>query len=213
MMRGSATFAVIVAVSILIGITQAVAVVGANPGPVVYPSVPNTDLPTLTINNPETPVSLSDNATVSLNVTVIPPGSWASKGFWIYPTVGSCGGYIYLDGIVKSHLMQPHDTILFTGYPNSTLKISVSKARECNFTGTHSIRIDVTSYTYSQIGTYSCNISQSVNFTVDPDSQKISFSESPVQTVKGTYPTATPSELLTPSPKPSLTLITSSSDN
>jgi hypothetical protein len=192
----------IIMLLLLVTVLPSVVVVEANPGPVPHPPVPNTDLPTLTINTPENPSSLGDNNTAAVNISIIPPDSWASaSGPWIMtPTVGGYRMYGYLDGILKWNSL-PNNTVSFTGYPDTILKISDSKTGSFNLTGgSHIIRIDVVSFAYSQIGTYVCNLTQNVYFAVDPDSQTISFSESPVQTIKGPYPTATPSPPPTPSP-------------
>jgi hypothetical protein len=65
--------AVLLVVSVFAG-PQVISLVGANPMP--YPPVPNTELPTLTIQAPETNSTDYINNTFVLNFTVTKPGSW-----------------------------------------------------------------------------------------------------------------------------------------
>ena len=72
MKRRYAVFALVLAVSLLIGI-QAVKVANANPVP--WPATPNQEKPTLTIKTPQNYTTYNDS-TVSFNFTVTAPASW-----------------------------------------------------------------------------------------------------------------------------------------
>jgi hypothetical protein len=96
-------FAVIFAVSILIGI-QAVEVVNANPVP--WPTTPILDNPTITIHSPSNnTVYTNGNTTISLTVTN--PDSWKRGGLIPIPSyyalVDSVGAYLDGKRILLAH--------------------------------------------------------------------------------------------------------------
>jgi hypothetical protein len=74
MKRRITVFAVVFAISMLIG-THAVVNVNANPVP--WPSTPNFQKPTITVETPQNNTVLAYNATdVWLNITIAEPNSW-----------------------------------------------------------------------------------------------------------------------------------------
>jgi hypothetical protein len=194
---------------LLLTIATTIGIGEANPEPVSsYPPTPDTDLPTLTIKLPESPSALNDNKTVALYIALAQPDNWS---YGINPRVGFCRGYVYVDGIIKftSLYARPNDYVIsFTGCPNATLKIEDADVYCNDLTGSHAIQIDIVSTAFSQIGIYTCNMTQTVNFKIDSASQTISFSQTSLKAIKGSYPTAplnsspTSSSHVTPSNSP-----------
>ena len=95
MKRRYAVFAVIFAVSILIGI-QAVELAEANPVP--WLSTPNLEKPTLTIETPQN-YTTYDVGNIPVNFTVSTPSSWSALYFGMISYVGQLDSvHVYLDG-------------------------------------------------------------------------------------------------------------------
>jgi hypothetical protein len=162
-------------------------VVDANPVP--FPATPNTELPTLTIQTPESQSSLYSNNSMAMSFTVVQPDSWLSyyNGFFHY--VGTCNLYVYLDGSLKQ------------GFPWTKVKVNDYTLEFDNLSSNqHTIRIDGYCLAPSQIGTYQSNVTQTVTFTVIANSQTISFSANPALTIRGPYPSPTPTASPTPEP-------------
>jgi hypothetical protein len=213
MKRKSAVFALVFAVSALIGI-QAVEVADANPVP--FPSVPNTDLPSLTVDTPVSPSPLYDNNTIAMDITVVQPDAWLSYYMGVIPYVGRCYGYVYLDGTLKLGFPSTQDkfnyyNISFNGYPATVLRINgynVSFTNEKDIQ--HKLTIQLYCITFSETGDYKTNVTQDISFTIDSVSQTISFTKTPVMTDRGPYhPIATPTSFPIPTtsitPTPTLT--------
>jgi hypothetical protein len=181
--------------------------VEANPT-IPYPQVPNTDLPSLTVETPANPMPLNDNNTVAINITVIQPDSWNHYYMRLKPLVGSYNGYVSIDGLGKfgdiGYQHQVSNCIIsFIGYPDTVFRISgYNHSGDYNHslsnTVQHTVIIQVYGETFSQIGNYEFNITQDVSFTINSSSQTISFLESPVRIDRGTYPTTSPSSSSTP---------------
>lgn len=164
-----------------------VEIVDANPVP--FPPLPNTELPTLTIQTPASQSSLYANNSMAINFTVIQPDSWLYYYNGFFPYVGTCNLYIYLDGSLK------------TGFPSTQVKVNDYTIEFGNLSSNqHTAKIDGYCLAPSQIGTYQTNVTQTVTFTVNASSQTISFHANPVMTIRGPYPSPTPTASPTPEP-------------
>jgi len=191
MNRIHALFAVVFAVSILIGIQVEV----ANANPIPYPQEPNADLSFLTVGVPANPLPLDDNKAAVINIIVMQPDAWLHYYMGFMPYVGRCYGYVYLDGVMKLGFPSTQDkvnyyNISFTGYPDTVLRINGYNSSFTRDTVQHKLTIQLYCITFSQIGNYQSNVTQDVSFTIDSISQSISFLNTPVRTDRGTYPTA-----------------------
>ncbi len=194
----------IIIATILASVVSILGVEVVNANPVPFSSVPNTDLPSLTVDTPVSPSPLYDNNTVAMDITVVQPDAWLSYYMGFMPSVGSCYGYVYLDGAMKIGFPSTQDkfnqyNISFTGYPATVLKINgynVSFTNEKDIQ--HKLTIQLYCITFSQIGNYQSNVTQDVSFTMDSSSQTISFTKTPVMTDRGPYPTATPTSFPIP---------------
>jgi hypothetical protein len=162
-------------------------VVDANPVP--FPATPNTELPTLTIQTPVSQSSLYANNSMAMSFTVVQPDSWLSYYNGFFPYVGTVNLYVYLDGSLKQ------------GFPWTKVKVNDYTVEFGNLSSNqHTIRIDGYCLAPSQIGTYQSNVTQTVTFTVNANSQTISFFANPVMTIRGPYPSPTPTASPTPEP-------------
>jgi hypothetical protein len=131
-----AVFAVVFAVSMLIGI-QAVEVVDANPVP--WLTTPNLEKPTLTIKTPQnqTTYNLKD---IPVNFTVTKPKSW--KNYMAIPVVGDINSIdIRLDGNLENDT--PFRMKDFT-QNQLTQNLILSQVSS----GLHTLNITVLSYTF-----------------------------------------------------------------
>jgi hypothetical protein len=139
MKRKYAIFAVIFAVSMLIGI-QAVKVANANPVP--WPSTPNQEKPTLTIKTPQNYTTYND-ITVSFNFTVAAPASWNKIQHmfeWYY--LGKIASVNqYLDGKLINGNLTDYSRIYISG---SSYSVKLNQTSP----GQHSLNVTVQSYTY-----------------------------------------------------------------
>ena len=96
MKRRITVFTVVFSVSMLIGI-QAVEVVDANPVP--WPSTPNQDKPTITVETPQNNTVIAFNASdVWLNCTIANPDSWTIQYLVTIPLVRVQSLEAQLDG-------------------------------------------------------------------------------------------------------------------
>ena len=185
------SFKAIVTISLLVTSIlvemQVGGVVDANPIP--FPATPNAELPTLTIQTPESQSILYANNSMALSFTVVQPDSWLSYYNGFFPYVGTCNLYVYLDGSLKQ------------GFPWTKVKVNDYTIEFGNLSSNqHTIRIDGYCLAPSQIGTYQSNVTQSVTFTVNATSQTISFYANPVMAIRGPYPSPTPTASPTPEP-------------
>ena len=191
-------FIAVITISIILAGMLVAEVAKANPIP--YPPAPNTELPTLTIQTPENYSATYANSTLELNFTVTKPTSWNSYHMGFIPTVGQCWVYTYLDGILKQ------------GFPSVTTTVMNCTAIFKNLTtDQHTARIDVYAMTYyahynetnypQGRGSYQSNVTQTILFTLNADSQTLLFKEYPAVITRGVVTTIGPSS--SPSPTPS----------
>jgi hypothetical protein len=140
MIRRTALFAAILVISILIGI-QTVELVDANP--VLWPSTPNQEKPTLTTKTPQNYTTYKDS-TVYFNFTVTAPSSWDKVQHmfeWIY-TVGKIASVnVYLDGKLINGNLTNYSRIYISA-SNYSVKLNQTSS------GQHSLNVTVQSYTY-----------------------------------------------------------------
>lgn len=163
----------------------------ANANPIPYPSTPNTELVTLTIQTPESHSTLYANNSMVMNFTVIQPDSWLYYYNGFFPYVGRCYVYVYLDGSFKQ------------AFPSTQVKVNDYTVEFDNLSSNqHTAKIDVYCLTFSQIGTYQSNVTQTATFTINANSQTISFYENPVMTIRGPFPSEAP--IASTNPPPSL---------
>ncbi len=135
-MKRYAVFALILAISLLIGI-QAIEAVEANPVP--WQSTPNLDAPTIKVQSPLNN-TIYQNSSVLLDFTVTKPSSW--KNYMAIPVVGDIHSIeIRLDGNLENDtLFRMKDFTQNQLIQNLTLS-QVSP-------GLHTLNITVLSYTY-----------------------------------------------------------------
>ena len=185
-MSNKSVFTIIAAALVLISLA---CMQLANANPIPYPSAPNTELPTLTIQTPESQSLLYANNSMAMNFTVIQPDSWLFYYNGFFPYVGRCYVYVYLDGSSKQ------------AFPSTQVKVNDYTLEFSNLTSDqHTAKIDVYCLTFSQIGTYQSNVTQTVTFTINSNSQTTSFYANPVTTIRGPYPSAAPIASTNPSP-------------
>ena len=158
--------------------------VQANPSP--DQSVSTTELPTLTVQTPDSSSPLYANNTLELNFTVTKPQSWDSYYQGIIPTVGEAVIYLFLDGVMNR------------AYPWTQNNVDQYTAAFTNLTQQpHTLWIDIYCYIYSDGSNDS--VSQTVTFTINAQTQTISFSESPVETNSpGKFLTVIPLQTIPP---------------
>ncbi|MCW4019219.1 MAG: hypothetical protein NWF00_11175 [Candidatus Bathyarchaeota archaeon] len=108
------------------------------------------------------------------------------------PVIGRCYIHIYLDGTLNQSFPSTNNTVM-----------NYTAVFENLVIGQHTIKMDVYALTFSQIGSYNSNVTQTVSFTIGSESQMISFYEKPVEIVRGPYPSPSPT------PSPSTTAISS----
>jgi hypothetical protein len=143
---------------------------------------PNTELPTLTIQTPPFTGNEYQDCNFTLQFEIIQPDSWLYNLYGSIPPVGSYRVYVYLNGFLKQ------------AFPPNNDKVNDYTVAFRNLTGyeNHTVRIIVSCLTYSEIGSYQSNVTQSATFEIVPYFGYIDFAKSPVTTIRGTYPSATP---------------------
>jgi hypothetical protein len=97
---------------LLVAMFQFSSVALANPAP--YPTTPNQELPTLSVESPyDEEVFTSDS--VRLNFTVVTPDSWNVYWLTSLPVVGDFDVEVYLDGIQKYQewMVGSSDTLIY----------------------------------------------------------------------------------------------------
>jgi len=140
MKQSNALFTAILAIIILIGI-QTVEVVNANPVP--WPSTPNQEKPTLTIETPQNYTTYNDS-TIYFNFTVTAPSSWNRVQHmfeWIYLVGKIASVNVYLDGKLNNGNLTDYSRIYISG-SNYSVKLNQTSA------GQHLLNVTVQSYTY-----------------------------------------------------------------
>jgi hypothetical protein len=86
----------------------------ANANPAPYPTTPNQELPTLSVESPyNEEVFTSDS--IRLNFTVTTPDSWNIYWMTSLPIIGEFNVEVYLDGIEKYHeyMVGSQDTLIY----------------------------------------------------------------------------------------------------
>jgi hypothetical protein len=86
----------------------------ANANPAPYPTTPNQELPTLSVESPyNEEVFTSDS--IRLNFTVTTPDSWNVYWMTSLPIIGEFNVEVYLDGIEKYHeyMVGSQDTLIY----------------------------------------------------------------------------------------------------
>jgi hypothetical protein len=141
MMRRDAVFAVVFAVSILIGI-QAVEVVDSNP--IVWPTTPNQEKPTLTIKTPQNNEVLNSTDNFYLNFEVNNPQSWYKIHFsGLTIELGLTTSVdVYIDGNLSNHFVDHHD-YTNPAYDFTNFSVNLNQTSP----GSHSANVTVHAYT------------------------------------------------------------------
>ena len=196
MNRRKAVFAVVFAVSMLIGI-QAVGIVDANPVP--WSSIPNLEKPTVTLENLQNYTTYNDGK-VNFDFTVVAPSSW-NKVHWFTYYVGRIASVnVYLDG----NLIDCNRVYLTSSRFSEKLNRTTS--------GQHLLNITVQSYTYyaGQIYDNSSIVSDITDInTINGVEVRNTIYEYPIVVSDIVYftvvggPSPSPSPSPTPSPSPS----------
>jgi hypothetical protein len=120
---------------------QFVSLVKANPVP--YPSTPNTDLPTLTVQTPQNYSDIYAENLLILNFSVTKPDSWNHYHLGI-PAIGDYQVYVYLD----NNLL---DTLLDYPRPYDQMSKDYSVVLNGLTSEWHTIQIDVRARTFYKI--------------------------------------------------------------
>ena len=149
-----------------------------------YPSEPNEELPTLKLESPQNGTAYAVG-TAELAFTVTKPDSWDT--YWnagvseLIPVIGAYIVWVYLDGNVTYHFLDPH----LQSVPTANYSLTLDWLKS----GTHSLKIDlkVTTYyknPYPDVYDYlehSTNVSKTIRFTIQdaptpsPEPQQESF--------------------------------------
>jgi hypothetical protein len=139
MKRRYALFAVVFAVSMLIGI-QAVEVADANP--MVWPTTPNQEKPTLVIKTPQNNEVLKDNP--YLNFTVNNPQSWSKvlSSMMIMELGITTSVDVYIDGNLSNHFVDHHE-YTNPAYDFTNFSVNLNQTNP----GSHSANVTVYAYT------------------------------------------------------------------
>jgi len=191
---------------------QAVEVAEANP--IVFPTKPITDPPTLIIQSPINNYSYLETS-VPLNITVIKPASWGPSGnASIYYDCGISYIHYILDGtsysLFQSQLINPIPQDLLPTISNFSQSLKDLR------NGAHSLQVII--YALSQwcpdnSGPYGTSVPPFYFYNMTVTSEIIHFTvglqttSSPSPTINPTIvlPAATSTTLPTPSPTPSIT--------
>ncbi len=155
MIRRTAPFAAILAISILIGI-QVVEVVDANPVP--WLSTPNREKPTLTLQFPTNQTTYKTEVPVDFNVTA--PESWATYATRLVGTNHYVGEVkyiaVYLDskplinyttGRIVSYFYGNKTNYYISGFDGKSAHYSFNLNQTTS--GNHALNVTVFSYTYA----------------------------------------------------------------
>jgi hypothetical protein len=199
MKRSYAVFAIVFAVSMLIGI-QAVEVIDANPVP--YPSTPSQEKPTISIKNLQNYTTYGIGS-IALDFSVDTPESWSRLYDYFFHIGYVKNVTVYLDGK------------LCGSFPSNTTEFSLILNQTA--LGTHKIEITVVSYSYYLTPVdgmenipskylvydgqhpyeYWTTVSDTLYFTTSTSSSDL---PTHIPTTPTSPPTATPSSIPTNSP-------------
>ena len=191
----------------LVGILT-IEVVKANP--MVHPTSPNTELPTLKIHQPQNYSTTFVYNTLELNLDVNTPTSWNSyKQPYGFPEIADYWLFVYLDGTLNysSYNSGLPDTFAYNYtvvFNNLTAELHSAKI-ELFVRAFYYITNPSLNYSTSYRD-YKSNVTQTVLFQIDAKSQTIMFTESPAVITREPYPSLNPNPSLSASPSPSLTL-------
>jgi len=160
-----------------------------------YPSEPNKEPPTLQVESPQNGTVYASDTT-ELAFTVTKPDSWNS--YWsigvssLVPVIGSYIVWVYLDGKVTYHFLDPH----LKDVPTANYSLNLDGLAS----GPHSLKIDVKATTYYENPNpdpydyleYFMNVSETVHFTLNqgvsspsPEPQQETFSTALLATASG----------------------------
>ena len=153
-------------VSLVAGM-QAVEVAKANP--MIYPNEPNTDLPTMQIQQPQNHSTTYANNTLNLNLTVTIPTSWDSyKQPYGFPQIGAYGVIVYLEG--TQYPLYENTGVQGIFVYNHTVTFNNLT------TQMHTAKIELTASTFSNsYEDYHSNITQVILFQINPKTQTILY--------------------------------------
>jgi hypothetical protein len=149
---------------------QFVRLVKANPVP--YPSTPNTDLPTLTVQTPQNHSDVYAENSLILNFNVTKPDSWNHYHLGI-PAVGDYQVFVYLDNNL-------FDTLLDYPRPYEQMSRDYSVVLNGLTSEWHTIQIDVRARTFYKITKaaekpleHIMNISATIHFNIIAENKTI----------------------------------------
>ncbi len=188
-------FAILTSVLVIIFLMQTIAqvtVVDANPIP--YPATPSTELPDLTVQNPDATSLLYANNTLELHFNVTKPQSWNSYYHNVAPLVGVAWVYLYLDGVINQTYPAKYDTL----DQYTTVLANLTQQQ-------HTVWIDVYCLLYSQLGFSNASVSQTLTFTINAQKQTIAFHEDPIVTSRPAIDSTVAPSPPPPTPTPTTT--------
>ena len=113
----------------------------ARANPIPWPSTPNQDKPTLTVQTPQNNTSYNADNSVYLSFTVTEPGSWHNPQWGVVPFGLVDSVKAYLDGNVVNL------TYNFSGVPFE-MERHYSSSLNLSASGLHMLNVTVLSYTY-----------------------------------------------------------------
>jgi len=148
---------------------QFVSLVKANPVP--YPSTPNTDLPTLTVQTPQNYSDIYAENSVILNFSVTKPDSWNRYHLGI-PVIGDYQVFVYLDSNLFDTFLDPRPYEQLTREYSVVLNGLTSEL--------HTLKIDVRARTFYKITKaaedpleHFMNTSATINFNIIAENRMI----------------------------------------
>jgi hypothetical protein len=152
-----------------VAVLQFVSSVKANPVP--YPSTPNTDLPTLTVQTPQNHSDIYAENSFILNYSVTKPDSWNHYHLGI-PVIGDYQVYVYLDNNLLDTFVD------YRPYEHVTKNYSVVLNGLTN--EWHTLKIDVKARTFYKITkaaedplAHFMNTSATINFNIIAENRMI----------------------------------------
>jgi hypothetical protein len=153
-----------------VALLQFVSLAKANPVP--YPSTPNTDLPTLTVQTPQNHSDIYAENSFILNYSVTKPDSWNNYHLGI-PVIGNYVVFVYLD----NNLL---DTFIDYPYPYEYMTRNYSVVLNGLTNEWHTLKIDVRARTFYKTTKAAAkplehfmNTSATINFNIIAENKKI----------------------------------------
>jgi hypothetical protein len=158
---------------------------GVQANPIVHPT---NELPTLTVQTPDSTSPYYAANALELNFTVTKPQSWNEYQYGTIPEVGFAQTFLYLDG----ELTQAYPWTSNTTDQYSVVFTNLTQQQ-------HTVWIDV--WCHIEYDGSNASVSQTLTFTMDSQAQTIAFHQDPITTTKpGTRPIIVPPN----SPMPTL---------